>query len=42
MNAQADLKKGAVKKNGGYSQNGRNLGGFPYREGPAGQLLQSA
>ena len=28
--------------NGGYSQNGRNHGGFPYHEGPAGQLLQSA
>ena len=26
--------------NGGYSQNGRNLGGFPFREAP--QLLQSA
>ena len=31
-----------LKGNGGYSQNGRNLGGFPHREGPAGQLLQSA
>ena len=28
--------------NGGYSQNGRNLGGFPCCEGPAGQLLRSA
>ena len=28
--------------NGGYSQNGRSLGGFPYREGLAGQLLRSA
>ena len=28
--------------NGGYSQNGPNLGGFLCREGPAGQLLRSA
>ena len=36
------LKVSIGRKNGGYSQNGRNLGGFPCREGPAGQLLRSA